>query len=126
MSAPEKKVLPSHSSNTARMRSDRRGLRRSASDKSGAHVGRDGVDGRIVDDDQRQLAIALDANTTWKTSLNLVGQTARRRDQPRFWNLLSASSSAASSGAREQRAEFFFVLGDARLALASGCSAPPA
>ena len=35
--------------------------------QSGAHVRRDGVDGRIVDDDQRQLTVALDAHTLSKT-----------------------------------------------------------
>ena len=77
MSAPEKKVLPSHSSTTAcdaghRLRSA------PARPQSGAHVGGDGVDGRIVSDDERKLAVALDADdgrghASYAASLGVAG-----------------------------------------------------
>jgi hypothetical protein len=60
-------------------------LERSA--QSGAHVSRDGVDRRIVSDDERQLTVALDAY-----------DIARQLKSDRIWNFLSASSNAASSG----------------------------
>ena len=62
MSAPEKNVEPSHISTTARMSLGRANLLESLP-QSGAHFRRDGVDRRIVSDDQRQLTVALDAHT---------------------------------------------------------------
>jgi hypothetical protein len=79
-----------------------------------AHVRRDRVDGRIVGDDQRHLALALDAHAIRRHVQPCLA--APTSGSTEILELLERVQQDFILGRREQRAKLLFVLLDARLA----------